>query len=74
MRNLTAEPAERIVALRDTLARDGVPNYFDDQRFGSLGASGEFIAKPWCLGDYERALWLALAEHNPHDRPGDRAE
>lgn len=41
---------------------DGLPNYFDDQRFGSLGASGEFIAQPWCLGDYERALWLALAE------------
>lgn len=74
MRNLTGSEADRIVALRDGLARDGVPNYFDDQRFGSLGESGEFIGKPWCLGDYERAVWLALAEPNPHDRPGDRAE
>ncbi len=74
MRNLTRENAERIVSLKDQIARDGVPNYFDDQRFGSLGESGEFIAKPWCLGDYEKALWLALAESNPHDRPGDRDE
>lgn len=74
MRNLTGESAEQIVSKQKGLARDGVPNYFDDQRFGSLGVSGEFIAKPWCLGDYERALWLALAEANPHDRPGDREE
>lgn len=74
MRNLTRDAAEQIVSQREALARDGVPNYFDDQRFGSLGVSGEFIAKPWCLGDYERALWLALAEQNPHDRPDDRAE
>jgi tRNA pseudouridine13 synthase len=52
----------------------GLPNYFDDQRFGSLGVSGQFTAKPWCLGDYERALWLALADDNVHDRPPDRAE
>lgn len=52
----------------------GVPNYFDDQRFGSLGQSGEFIAVPWCRGDYERALWLALADPNEHDRPEDRKE
>ena len=74
MRNLTERAAADIVAQREAVARDGVPNYFDDQRFGSLGASGEFIAKPWCLGDYERALWLALAEANPHDRPGDKIE
>ena len=74
MRNLTKPEADRIVDLRGSLARDGVPNYFDDQRFGSLGESGEFIGKPWCLGDYERAVWLALAEPNPHDRPDDRAE
>ena len=53
---------------------NGVPNYFDDQRFGSLGESGEFIAVPWCRGDYERALWLALVDANEHDRPNDRDE
>lgn len=74
LRNLTAAAAEHIVAGRDTLSQHGVPNYYDDQRFGSLGESGEFIARPWCLGDYERALWLAIAEPNTHDRPNDRDE
>jgi len=74
MRNLSVEAANRITDRRQSITDCGVPNYFDDQRFGSLGVSGEFIAKPWCLGDYERALWLALAEQNPHDRPGDREE
>lgn len=46
----------------------GVVNYFDDQRFGSIGESGQFIAEPWCKGDYERALYLTLAERNSHDR------
>jgi tRNA pseudouridine13 synthase len=26
------------------------------------------IAEPWCKGDYERALFLAMAEENSHDR------
>ena len=71
MAEVTAARAEQ--ALQD-VAVNGVPNYFDDQRFGSLGESGEFIAAPWCRGDYERALWLALAESNEHDRPDDRRE
>jgi tRNA pseudouridine13 synthase len=74
LRNLPAEQAERIVSLSDVVGRDGVPNYFDDQRFGSLGHSHEFLAAPWCRGDYERTLWLAIAEPNPHDRPEDREE
>jgi tRNA pseudouridine13 synthase len=57
----------------DEAARDGIPNYFDDQRFGSLGQSREFIAKAWCEGNFERALWLAIADANEHDRPDDRA-
>lgn len=60
-------------ALAET-ARDGLPNYFDDQRFGSVGASGEFIARAWCRGDFERALWLALADPRPDDRADDRQQ
>jgi tRNA pseudouridine13 synthase len=66
-----------LTAARRTLAeveRDGLPNYFDEQRFGSLGESGVFIAQPWCKGDYEKALWLALAEPNVHDRPDEREQ
>ena len=74
MRNLTQEAADQILAERESLAQFGIPNYYDDQRFGSIGESGEFIARPWCRGDYERALWLAIAEPNSHDRPSDRDE
>jgi len=65
------ETARRALA---ELARDPVPNYFDDQRFGSLGPSGEFVGRAWCEQKYERAVWLALAEENEHDRPEDRDE
>jgi tRNA pseudouridine13 synthase len=72
IRDLDASELERMEKSLAIVAHDGVPNYFDNQRFGSLGTSGEFIAKPWCLGDYERALWLALADENIHDRPEER--
>lgn len=74
LRNLDPGDIPMLLERAKLIARDGLPNYFDDQRFGSLGLSGEFIAKPWCLGDYERTLYLAIAEPNPHDRPQDREE
>ncbi len=74
MRDMTEAAARRAERTLQQVEVDGVPNYFDDQRFGSLGESREFIAAPWCRGDYERALWLGLAEANEHDRPDDRHE
>jgi tRNA pseudouridine13 synthase len=74
LRDLSGAAVERAAAALIELPRDGLPNYFDDQRFGSVGASGEFIAAAWLAGNPERALWLTLAEPNPADRPGTRAE
>ncbi len=73
LRELTPAHAQ---GLLDTLQSSSwaIPNYFDDQRFGSLGESGRFVAHPWCLGDYEQALFLAIAEANRHDRPDDREQ
>lgn len=65
-----AELAEGVERLR----RDGFPNYFDDQRFGSLGASGRFVAEAWVKRDYEQALRLALCDPTDSDRPRDRDE
>jgi tRNA pseudouridine13 synthase len=47
----------------------GVPNYFDEQRFGSVkGAKKpEFAAKYIIKGDYERALYLALVTASPDE-------
>lgn len=73
LRGLRADKVEAIQQACSTLAA-GIPNYFDDQRFGSLGASRQFVAQPWCLGDYERALFLMIAEENSHDRPREREQ
>ena len=54
--------------------RDGLPNYFDDQRFGSVGFAGGFIAEAWLRGDHEGAFRLAVAEPNRSDRPETREE
>ncbi len=74
VRDLTDEALGRAEAALADLRTTGLANYFDDQRFGSVGSSGQFLAEAWLKGDYERALWLALAEPNPHDRPGTRQE
>lgn len=67
MRDLTPEELAKSEQALHEVAATGVANYFDDQRFGSFGAAKEFIAKSWCKGDYERALWLAIADANSHD-------
>lgn len=68
---LQAAAAARVLPDVD---RDGLPNYFDDQRFRSVGESGRFVARAWISGDYEEALRLALVEPNPLDRPRERRE
>ena len=74
LRDMTVEEVERAETAAEDVRCDGVPNYFDDQRFGSLGSSGEWIAKPWCLGDWERTLWLALADPHRDDRSDDKKQ
>ncbi len=57
------------------LARQGVPNYFDDQRFGSVvGTGGEFIARLLVQGRFEEALHLALTAPYEYDRAPQKEE
>lgn len=74
VRDLTAGEVEHVHSQFANVERDGFPNYFDDQRFGSVGKSGEFVAAALCRQDYERALWLAIADENANDRPREAAE
>ncbi|GAB5444641.1 MAG: tRNA pseudouridine(13) synthase TruD [Fuerstiella sp.] len=74
LRSLDATEVATIRQRLSVVERRGYLNYFDEQRFGSLGASGEYIAAAWCQKNYERALWLALAEHNAHDRREEREQ
>lgn len=74
LRNFTENAIPVIETAIDELQRYHVPNYFDDQRFRSLGPSREFIARAWCEDHYERALWLALAEENDSDRADEKQQ
>jgi tRNA pseudouridine13 synthase len=68
---------EELAAARQALEevrRDGVPNYFDDQRFGSVDARGEFVARLMVLGRYEEALRQALAAPYEFDRAEQKKE
>ena len=58
------EKFEREVEL---VRRYGLANYFDDQRFGSVKVSKEFAVKEIIKGNYEKALYLMLAEGSPAD-------
>ncbi|HVJ83672.1 MAG TPA: tRNA pseudouridine(13) synthase TruD, partial [Planctomycetia bacterium] len=64
--------APAIEANLAAIATSGLPNYFDDQRFGSRTSAGDFVAVPWCRGDFETALKFALAEPSDRDRSDDR--
>lgn len=74
LRTLSHAESDAALAAAADVPRDGVPSYFDDQRFGSVGPSGEFIGHAWVRGDYERTLWLALAEEHPFDRAGEKSQ
>ena len=74
LRDMSEEEAALAAKGAAELPSDGLPNYFDDQRFGSVGMNGDFIAQAWLAGDHERALRLAIAEPNPVDRGPVRME
>jgi tRNA pseudouridine13 synthase len=85
-------PAERagMEGRLQQVAAEGVPSYFDDQRFGSVpltptplprgergrgeGEGAEFIARLLVRGQFEEALKLALAGPYEHDRGEQKRE
>jgi len=58
----------------EEVRQSGVPNYFDDQRFGSVVEGGEFIGRLLVRGDFEQALRLALAGAYEYDRADQKKE
>ncbi len=74
---LRAVPAAQLPAMEQALGevgREGVPNYFDDQRFGSVVSGGRFVAQELVLGRFEDALRLALTAPYEHDRGPQKKE
>jgi len=68
LRHLTKEQVDSALQALDHVRKFGVPNYFDDQRFGSVGRGGGYIAREMVHGRFEDALKLALVEPYEHDR------
>ncbi|MBI3267958.1 MAG: tRNA pseudouridine(13) synthase TruD [Planctomycetes bacterium] len=68
VRDLGETEAEAFRLGLEALGRDGLPNYFDEQRFGSA-VDGRFAARLLLAGDAEGALRLALATLGPEDPP-----
>jgi tRNA pseudouridine13 synthase len=74
LRDLDPGEAPALEQALEALRRQGVPNYFDDQRFGSVCGGGEFAARHLCLGRFEEALKLALTAPYEFDRPAARRQ
>lgn len=73
LRDLDADGAARVGCRARRAADHGFPNYYDDQRFGSLrGTRGAFVARALLEGDHEEALRLAVACPAREDRSGTR--
>jgi tRNA pseudouridine13 synthase len=68
IRNINSDQAKKTDSIIQALPGTGIPNYFDDQRFGSIDSlKTEFIAKKMVLGDFEQALKIALTSPYTHD-------
>ena len=74
LRSLSQPDLEKADAALPEVSSVGVPNYFDDQRFGSVGDGTGFVAREMVLGNFEVALRLALAAPYEHDRAESKRE
>jgi tRNA pseudouridine13 synthase len=72
--DLTSAEVESARQALDEVRNDGVPNYFDDQRFGSVASGGEFIARLMVQERFEDALRLALTAPYEFDRAEQKRE
>jgi tRNA pseudouridine13 synthase len=74
LRALTSAEIEEAEHALEQVRADGVPNYFDDQRFGSVTSDGEFVARLMILERFEDALRLALTGSYEFDRAEQKRE
>lgn len=67
LRDLDPGEAPRLAGAAEAVAADGVPNYFDSQRFGSSRHGEGFVGKKVLLRQWEEALKLAMAKASQFD-------
>src|SRR5262249_2922653 len=74
LRDFTPAAALQAQQALEDVRTEGVPNYFDDQRFGSVSGGQAFVARALVLGQYEEALRLALTAPYEFDRAPQKQE
>jgi len=67
LRDLAWDEAERASERGEAYSRSGIPNYFDEQRFGSARTTGVFPGELAARGDWEGALRLVIATSSRED-------
>lgn len=72
VRGLDAGEAERAAQQAAEAERDGLPNYFDDQRFGSYDREQGFLAEKIIKGEFNGALKAYLTMPHPDDRKTEK--
>jgi tRNA pseudouridine13 synthase len=73
VRELNEEDVRCYRRAREVVRTQGIPNYFDDQRFGALRHGQGFIVKEMIDGELESALKRILLYPSPFDPPRDAA-
>jgi len=71
IRDIASSDLERCLANAEIVARWGVPNYYDEQRFGSARHGRGFMGREIFLGKREKALRLYF-EPSKFDNPKTR--
>ena len=71
LRDIRAEEVPAMQARLDQIGRFGVPNYYDEQRFGSARHGQGFMGREVLLGNRERAMRLFF-EPSRFDPPRER--
>jgi tRNA pseudouridine13 synthase len=74
VRALNSDQASAALQTVQDIRDVGVPNYFDDQRFGSVTQGGPFLAHQLLLGEYEAALRSALTAPYAFERAPQKKE
>ncbi len=68
LRDMDSPEARRCLDALAVVRRDGLPNYYDEQRFGSARHGEGFMGKEMFLGHRERALRLFFTASKHDDR------
>lgn len=73
LRLITPTATRALEEAISAIQKDGLPNYFDRQRFASMSSEGEFPGKKILQRDAEGVLKFYLTVPNPLDPPSYRA-